>query len=50
MAEPKKTLFDLRKEMKDEVCLMTDPHRLLDEYNSLFGKNLEPEDIEDFDS
>lgn len=44
-----KTLADLRQEMIEEVKVMTDPHRILDEYNSMFGKNLAPGDVVDFD-
>ena len=39
----------MRQEMREEVDCMTEGNRLLDEYNYMFGKELTPEDVSDYE-
>lgn len=46
---PKMTKEEMKKEMIDEIQVMDESSRLLDEYNYLFGKQLTPDDVSDYE-
>lgn len=43
------TKAEMKKEMVDEVDCMDESSRLLDEYNSMFGKELTSGDVSDYE-